>query len=162
MKKYILIAEEGERALIDKYLKLPQDEWEVVVTGVGAINVIRAAQTLPKDSTILNIGYAGSANFEIGSVVRVQDSRLNHPHCGYAEPFQPLDTLPPQYLKVAHIDSVCYSGSDFVLESDFHDCVFDMELAYIAAFGFAKTYAIKVVSDNLSLHTYHQVTNGVE
>ncbi len=162
MKKYILIAEEGERGLIEQYLELPVGEWEIIVTGVGAINIIRALKHLPQDAEVLNIGYAGSANYAIGTVVRVEDSRLNHPHCGYTEPFQPLDVLPAQYLKEAHIDSVCYSGADFVLESDFHDCVFDMELAYIAAFEFAKTYAIKVVSDNLSLHTYHQVTHGVE
>jgi hypothetical protein len=37
-----------------------------------------------------------------------------------------------------------------------------MELAYIAALGFDKLHSIKYVSDNLSLHAYHELTNGVE
>ena len=59
-------------------------------------------------------------------------------------------------------ESVCYSNTDFVLQSDYRDCVFDMELAYIAALGFENLYSIKIVSDNLSLHTYREVAAGVD
>ena len=37
---YICIAEEGERDLVTKYL--PDCQWPIIVTGVGAINVIQA------------------------------------------------------------------------------------------------------------------------
>ena len=60
------------------------------------------------------------------------------------------------------IESVCYSNTDFVLQSDYRDCVFDMELAYIAALGFENLCSIKIVSDNLSLHTYREVAAGVD
>jgi hypothetical protein len=35
-----------------------------------------------------------------------------------------------------------------------------MELAYICALGFTRVSAIKYVSDNLSLHTYREVSNS--
>ncbi len=168
----ILIAEEGERKLIEKYI--PDCRWDVLVTGVGAVNVIRALRDLPRDTRILNIGYAGSANFEIGTLVEVSEVRLNHPNCKYGEPEQFLspcdlgndasdDTQSaPSLFPIADRRAVCYTNSDFVLQSDYRDCVFDMELAYIAAMGFERVSALKVVSDNLSLHTYHQTTNGVQ
>jgi hypothetical protein len=49
-----------------------------------------------------------------------------------------------------------------VLASDYKDCVFDMELAFIAALGFTNLHSWKYVSDNLSLHAYHDLTHGVE
>ena len=48
------------------------------------------------------------------------------------------------------------------MDSDYRDCVFDMELAYIAALGFENLCSIKIVSDNLSLHTYREVAAGVD
>ena len=60
------------------------------------------------------------------------------------------------------LQAVCYSNCDFVLQSDYKDCVFDMELAFIAAMGFKNLHALKYVSDNLSLHAYHDLTHGVE
>ena len=35
-------------------------------------------------------------------------------------------------------------------------------LAFIAALGFKHLHALKYVSDNLSLHAYHDLTHGVE
>lgn len=138
--------------------------WDIVVTGVGAINVMHTLRDLPRDAKIINIGYAGSANYEIGSAVKVTEARLNHPCVNYPEPKLFLLTLPDNYLKhsEACINSVCYSNTDFVLQSDYKDCVFDMELAYIAALGFQNLCSLKIVSDNLSLHAYREVAAGVE
>ena len=55
-----------------------------------------------------------------------------------------------------------FTNVDFVLQSKEHDCVFDMELAFICGMGFESVRAIKIVSDNLSLHEYHDLTHGVE
>ena len=168
----IVIAEEGERKLIEKYI--PDCKWDVLVTGVGAVNVIRSLRDLPRDTHILNIGYAGSANFEIGTLVEVSEVRLNHPNCKYDEPIVPVSPCDlsnnapstaqdaQSLFPIADRRAVCYSNCDFVLQSDYKDCVFDMELAYIAALGFERVSALKVVSDNLSLHAYHEVTKGVE
>lgn len=179
---FIVIAEAGdfigEQKLIAQYLKGEMRDaqggrgqwimadgtvWEIVVTGVGAINVMHTLRELPRDAKIINIGYAGSANYEIGSAVCVKEVRLNHPCVTYPEPELHLDTWPIEYLKEPQscIESICYSNTDFVLQSDYQDCVFDMELAYIAALGFEHVYSLKIVSDNLSLHAYREVAAGV-
>ena len=155
--KYLVIAEEGERELISKYL--PDSNWPVIVTGVGAINIIRSLQNVPRDAELLNIGYAGSANFDIGTLVEVTEVRLNHPNVTYPEPTLLLTPVTEQQSTKK---AICYSNCDFVLASDYKDCVFDMELAFIAALGFKSVSALKIVSDNLSLHAYHDLTHGVE
>ena len=178
MQKLLLLAEEGERKLIQEVgerlgMERLLAEYEVLITGVGALKVLRALRDVPRDTELLNIGYAGSANFEIGSLVEVTDVCLNHPNVTYPEPelrlqtcgelisaalYQSADSQEPARLLQAR----CYTNTDFVLQSDYRDCVFDMELAFIAGMGFTRLRAIKHVSDNLSLHAYHEITNGVE
>lgn len=157
------MAEEGERPLIDKAreeLGLDLRDAKVLFTGVGAINIIRSLQHLDRDAELYNIGYAGSANFDLGSWVEVTEVRLNHPNVTYAEPELKLSAISNPHSVVKQ--AVCYSNCDFVLASDYKDCVFDMELAYIAALGFKHLHSLKYVSDNLSLHAYHEHTRGVE
>ena len=157
------MAEEGERPLIDKAreeLGLDLRDAEVLFTGVGAINIIRSLQHLGRDAELYNIGYAGSANFDLGSWVEVTEVRLNHPNVTYAEPELKLSAISNPHSVVKQ--AVCYSNCDFVLASDYKDCVFDMELAFIAALGFKHLHSLKYVSDNLSLHAYHEHTRGVE
>ena len=160
MEHLIVIADENERQLIARYL--PDCTWPVLVTGIGAVNVIHALRDIPRDTHLLNIGYAGSANFAIGTAVEVSEVRMNHPQCQYEEPvgyLAPLDDVQQASMfPLCDTKAVCYTNSDFVLQSDYTDCVFDMELAYIAALGFARVSALKVVSDNLSLHDYHKTT----
>ena len=167
--KYIIMAEEGERVLLDKAreeLGLDLSDATLVYTGVGAINIIRSLQNLDREAELINIGYAGSANFDLGTWVEVTEVRLNHPNVTYPEPVLPLQTLRdtgiPGYRDTAAIQAICYSKCDFVLASDYKDCVFDMELAFIAALGFKNLHSLKYVSDNLSLHAYHDLTHGVE
>jgi hypothetical protein len=161
MKKYIVMAEEGERVLLDKAretLGLDMSDATLVYTGVGAINIIRSLANLDREAEVYNIGYAGSANFDLGTWVAVTEVRLNHPNVTYPEPELPLETIDcPAALKAP-----CYTNCDFVLASDYRDCVFDMELAFVAALGFRKLHSFKYVSDNLSLHSYHDLTHGVE
>lgn len=178
MKNYILIAEAGdfigEKKLIAQHLQGHWEGnqwcmndgtlWEVIVTGVGALNVMQTLRNIPLDAPLINIGYAGSANYDIGSVVVVNEVRLNHPYVNYPEPTLMLAPLPESYLvhPMQVLSSICYSNTDFVLQSNYTDCVFDMELAYIAGLGFTRLSSLKIVSDNLSLHTYREVASGVE
>jgi hypothetical protein len=137
--------------------------WDIIVTGVGAINVMHTLRDIARDAQLINIGYAGSANYTIGSAVQVSQVRLNHPCVSYPEPELHLLPIPAAYLVRPEecIHSICYSNTDFVLQSEYTDCVFDMELAFIAALGFENLYSLKIVSDNLSLHTYREVAAGV-
>lgn len=163
MAKYIFMAEEGEHVLLDQVreqLGLDLSDATLVYTGVGAINIIRSLQDLDREAEVYNIGYAGSANFNLGSWVEVTEVRLNHPNVTYPEPELKLEPIGLCHQQVKQ--AVCYSNCDFVLASDYKDCVFDMELAFIAALGFKHLHSLKHVSDNLSLHAYHDLTHGVE
>ena len=178
MQNIILIAEAGdfigEKKLIAQHLRgewvdnqwqMPDGSlWDIVVTGVGALNVMQALREVPLDARLLNIGYAGSANYDLGSAVLVDEVRLNHPNVNYPEPQLLLVPLSSVYLRAPEhcLHSVCYSNTDFVLQSTYRDCVFDMELAYIAGLGFQNLSAVKIVSDNLSLHTYREVAAAVD
>ena len=163
MAKYIIMAEEGERELLDKareQLGLDLSEAEIIFTGVGGINIIRSLQDMDREAELYNIGYAGSANFDLGTWVEVTEVRLNHPNVTYAEPELKIQN---SKLKITNCrQAICYTNCDFVLASEYKDCVFDMELAFIAALGFKNLHSLKYVSDNLSLHAYHELTNGVE
>jgi len=163
MAKYIVMAEEGERVLLDKareQLGLDLRDATLLYTGVGAINIIRSLQDLDREAEIYNIGYAGSANFDLGTWVEVTEVRLNHPAVSYSEPELKIKN---SKLKITNCrQAICYTNCDFVLVSEYKDCVFDMELAFIAALGFKNLHSLKYVSDNLSLHAYHDLTHGVE
>ena len=177
MRKIIVMAEEGELSLLDKakeQLGLDLRDAQLIYTGVGAINIIRSLAGLDRDAEVYNIGYVGSANFEIGTWVEVTEVRLNHPNVTYPEPELQLSPITRSVLPtngrsgfrreglLPITKSVCYTNTDFVLASDYKDCVFDMELAFIASLGFKQLHSLKYVSDNLSLHTYHDLTHGVE
>ena len=163
MAKYIIMAEEGEYGLIAQVkekLGLDLADAEIIYTGVGAINIIRSLQNLDREAELYNIGYAGSANFDLGTWVEVTEARLNHPNVTYPEPTLEIQN---SKFKIQNCrQAICYTNCDFVLASDYKDCVFDMELAFIAALGFKNLHSFKHVSDNLSLHAYHDLTHGVE
>lgn len=145
--KYIVIAEEGERQLAEEMFP----GIEVWVTGVGALNIMKSLMNVPRDSELINIGYAGAPNIPVGTQVEVSTVRLLHPNVTYPEPEFNLPGNVP-----------CYTSTDFVLTSNYRDCVFDMELAFICGMGFKSVRSIKIVSDNLDLDAYHELTNGVE
>ena len=163
MARFIIMAEEGERVLLDQAtetLGLDLSDAELIFTGVGAINIIRSLQHLDRDAELINIGYAGSANFDLGTWVEVTEVRLNHPNVTYPEPELKISNQQSTINNVKQ--APCFTSTDFVLASDYKDCVFDMELAFIAALGFTNLHSYKYVSDNLSLHAYHDLTHGVE
>ena len=163
MAKYIVMAEEGEQSLLNQLQEktgLDLSDAQLIYTGVGAINIIRSLQNLDREAEVYNIGYAGSANFDIGTWVEVTEVRLNHPNVTYEEPELKISNVQCQMSNCRQ--AICYSNCDFVLQSDYKDCVFDMELAFIAALGFKHLHSFKYVSDNLSLHAYHDLTHGVE
>lgn len=163
MKKLVVIAEAEEMKLVKE---LGYDKYPVLVTGVGALNVINTLKDLPKDITIFNIGYAGSKNIEPGKFYSVNTVSLYHPNVDYPEPVYCLGWIPYSYNEendeeedVLYLPKRCLTGTDFVLSSDIDDCLFDMELAYIAALGFKDVIAYKYVSDNLDLQEYRKTLN---
>lgn len=147
-EKFIVVATEDElqipfaASILAGRLRTP------IVTGVGATNVINALKDLPRDSDILNVGYCGSNRFPVGSAVWIGETRLFHPNVNFQE----------ITFELGPHDTICLTSGDFVLDgSDLPTkSVVDMELAHIAAFGFAHLSSLKIVSDNLSVKQYNE------
>ena len=139
----IVVAMESELSLVPKCM-----HDRCIVTGVGALNVIRALDPLDRDEIIYNIGYAGSNSLPVGMRVLVGDVSLYHPNAEFESPTYFLGG-----------DVPCFTSNDFVLSSDIEvPCVFDMELAYIPTLGFKHVVAEKVVSDNLDMKQFETFT----
>ena len=143
MDRIIVIAEQEEKDIALKHW-----QGDVIVTGVGAANVWNALKDLPRDTPLLNVGYAGSADIPVGEYCAIGKVSLHHEAVDYEEPTWELQG-----------DVPCYTGTDFVTSTKLDHCVFDMELAFILAMGFTDVKAVKVVSDNLSVDQYHDCIN---
>ncbi len=129
----IVIAMEEERRLV-------KTDEPVIVTGVEAVNVFNAMKNTPRDTPILNLGFAGSNSIPVGTEVRIGRVALYHPNAEYDEPAFLLDG-----------DTPCFTSCDFVLNTKIAEpCVFDMELVFILAMGFRNVSAVKTVSDTLN------------
>lgn len=118
-----------------------------VVTGVGGTNIIHALKGLPTDSEVINVGFCGSADYPVGQYVFVSKCRLYHPNVEFSE---------QTFQFGGSGDVLCLTSGDFVT-SPTHipkGAIVDMELAYIAAFGFRKITAIKYISDKFNLKQY--------
>lgn len=125
---------------------------KVYVVGIGVINVIKNISSLIKNGRIkdgdriINVGYAGSSVFPIGSVVSVlRSSRLNKPKIIKEKSFK--------LNAVADIFSCeCKTDDDFTDGLEDVEAV-DMELAYICAF-FEDVTSIKIISDDVNYSNY--------
>ena len=169
----VLVAEQEELKLVKKLKDLGVcpylfDNPTIVVTGVGALNVIKTIKmlNLSPNTRIVNVGYGGSKNLK-PNFYEISMCKLYHPNVDYPEPtYYGLYSL-DWWTYESIFDSVtCYSGSDFVLKTEKEDVIFDMELAYICAM-LSNTdipiTAIKYVSDNLDLQQYrNQLKNEEE
>ena len=156
MKHLVVIAEKEELKLVEQ---LGYKDYPTLITGVGALNIIETLKDIPKDVSIINIGYAGSKNLEPGKFYAIDGVSLYHQNVKYIEPSYSLG-YNPWVGEVEPLTPVkCLTGTDFVLESDVKGCVFDMELAYIKALGFEDVIAYKYVSDNLDLQEYREKLN---
>lgn len=144
--KYLVVATEDELALP---LASCLDGFQTIVTGVGGTNIIRALKDLPRDAQIVNIGWAGSTSYPVGSVLRIGSARLWHPTVDFAE----------ETFILGNDETLCLTAGDFIEGATLPDhSVVDMELAYIAAFGFSRLSSIKYISDNLNLNEYEKCT----
>ena len=156
MKHLVVIAEKEELKLVEQ---LGYKDYPILITGVGALNIIEALKDIPEYVSIINIGYAGSKNLEPGKFYAIDGVSLYHQNVKYIEPSYSLG-YNPWVGGVEPLTPVkCLTGTDFVLESDIKGCVFDMELAYIKALGFEDVIAYKYVSDNLDLQEYREKLN---
>lgn len=148
MNRYLIVATEAELQLLQSRTALDAG-YKPIVTGVGGTNVIRALKGLPRKSKLWNVGYCGSNRYPVGHVLMIGSTRLWHPNVDFKEEVFNLTDVS---------DTICLTAGDFVLNGEDLPVksVVDMELAYIAAFGFQSLRAVKYVSDNLNLKQYNQ------
>jgi len=142
----ILAAEEAEYKKCCEYFP----EYECILMGVGAGNVIKTCMQLPAGTNVINIGYAGSNLLEIGTVTVVSEShRLMTGSYNFVDHANPLVLAAEGYP--------CYTGNDFVTSTDkTAPTLFDMELNYVAAFvpHINLLASVKIVSDNLNMEAF--------
>lgn len=153
----VLVATKDELRLAEKHLT----GYEIVHTGVGASNIINCCSKLllrPEiaDDKIVNLGFCGSNNIPVGSVVKVSKT------------YRLMDNVVEfdDYRNGYELSSdgvPCYTSNCFVLKTDIEQpCAFDMELNYIAAFPLNLVGAVKIVSDNLCLNKYEESIRNSE
>lgn len=143
--KLIVVATKDEIALIDKYAPREFKTAPIIITGVGGLNVNKSLAFIPKDTKILNIGYAGSIHFPVGKVLRIGRSEIYHKVADYESP---VFILPEPNERIT-----CFSTTDFSAPET-KVSVQDMELAFIMAMGFEDVISIKVISDHCSYEEY--------
>lgn len=153
MKELVVIAQPEEISLVEQ---LGYENYPILITGVGAINVINSLKNVNKDTHIINIGYCGGSNINKGTVVQIKNVNTETEIADFNEDSIKLKVdydKPYQYVR-------CFTSTDFVTktEKQFIQCVFDMELAFIASM-FENTTAFKIVSDNLNYEEYKETVN---
>lgn len=150
-----LVATEAEKGLVRELFGNVKDS-DVLLIGVGVLNTITALRDVPREESIMNVGYVGSNKLKVGEWVEISNVQIHHPEVEYDEVPILLAEASSGYRRVP-----CYTSSSFVLKTNVVDeAVFDMELAAIAAMGFKNVSALKKVSDNLSLHEYEKNVEG--
>lgn len=128
----------------------------ILITGTGALNIIKHLQAVPRETVIVNIGYCGSGAFPIGATVQIEECDLWHPRVSYTEP-RYTHMIQTSCCNIADLPkATCHTLTDFGGDASLEGCVFDMELAFILALGFERVISLKTVSDNCNLQQYHE------
>lgn len=134
-------------AEIEEAQNIKCPEAKIIITGAGLCNVIQTPRIIvnPGD-TLINIGYAGSNLFPIGTVKAVNRCRRLTPSSTIEERELILKT------KFGAIVG-CYTADDFTEQSTKDIPLVDMELYYLASI-YPQMESIKIVSDNLNYKDY--------
>lgn len=149
MDAIIVVATVDEVPLVKQ---LGYENFPIVITGVGAINVISTLKSFSRNTHIINIGYAGSNNIDVGRKVAISAVKTLHEQVEFNEDSKYCILPNREYTDIAP----CYTSTDFVINTKIkEDCVFDMELAFICSM-FDNVQSIKIISDNLNVNQYEK------
>lgn len=142
----------------------------LLISGIGkqrtAISLTEYLCQNIKPDKIINIGYAGSTDIEIGKWVNITKSYNYEWEIPGEEKYSMLDfgNQNLQTLQNNNIKKVdCYSAECFVTSTNIEEHVaFDMELHSIAILCDKYSiplYALKKISDNLNLENFYENIN---
>ena len=157
MRTVILCAMEKEA----QYINCPLNV-EVIQTGIGLCHTVNtlalklATGQMQLTDRIINVGYAGSNQYEVGDIIGINKVQRLCPSATVPETVYNLDAFCPKaMLQVTNIDH-CYTADDFCNEIIKPIPAVDMELYYIKAMGFENVTAFKIISDNLNYCGYEK------
>ena len=171
----IICAMQKEAKFIAEKLKLNKvnenlyrnENISLLISGIGkqrtAIYLTKYLCENKKSSKIINIGYAGSTDIEIGKWVNITRSYNYEWEIPGEEKYSMLD-LGNQRLCTLENNKIekveCYSAECFVTDTDIEEHIaFDMELHSIAILCDEydiPLYSIKKISDNLNLEHFYE------
>ncbi len=164
-KEAIEITKKLNMEKIEKNIYRNENE-TMLITGIGkqrtAINLTKYLCENEKPEQIINIGYAGSTNIEIGKWVNITRVHNYEWDILGEEKYNMSDVGNQQLVEIqANIPKVeCYSAESFVTHTDIKETVaFDMELhsiAIICSIYKIPLISLKKISDNLSLDKYYE------
>ena len=155
----------GLRQENDKIYRNENSTISLIITGIGkqktAIEVIKYIENNEKPELIVNIGYAGSTNCEIGTWVNVSKVYNLEWEIPGEEKYSMKDTGNQELIKIEGMKQLeCYSAEKFVTKTDLTgEILFDMELhslAIICDMYKIPLLSLKKVSDNLSINDYYK------
>lgn len=163
---FVIAMEKEAKKIIEHYnLKKEKNIYknkniELIMTDITRNGIIKSLINIDTtNKIIINVGFVGSNNINIGEIVQVDKSY------GYHFDLTPFGT--PKYIapnspyeidKIKDLKSIdCYTSDAFVTNTDIKkDAIFDMELNAITLFPHKKLYSIKIVSDNLNTKSYQE------
>ena len=134
-------------AEIEEAVNIKCPKAKIVITGPGLCNVIQTPQIKVKPGDkLINVGYAGSNKYPIGSVVSASSCKRFIPSQTVNEPT--LNLVP------CYNSDLCYTADDFVENEKIDEIpLIDMELYYLASI-YPQIESLKIVSDNLNFTEY--------
>lgn len=170
LKILFVIAMEKEAKELIKNYKLEKvndkfyqkDELSLIITGISRNNVTLSLLELSKyydleNSILINVGFVGSNNLNIGDVILVNKSYGYHfDLTPFGDPLYHNAYSPYQLNTIESFKLLdCYTSDGFVTKTSIkEDTIFDMELNSIILFPHKKIYSIKIVSDTLDENRY--------
>lgn len=165
-KEAIRIAEKLEMNQINENLYV-SNNIKLLITGIGkqltAINLTEYLSKNEKPDLIINVGYAGSTDIQVGkwvNISRVYNYEWEIPgeekYVMLAGGSQKLELIDNTNIEKVE----CYSAECFVTETDIDEHVaFDMELhsiSLICDLYEIPLMSLKKISDNLSIENYYE------
>ena len=138
---------------------------DLIITGIGkqktAIGLSTYLCTNARPDIIINIGYAGSTNEEIGRWINISKSYNLEWDIPGEEKYSMKDIGNQELEKIENLKLLpCYSSETFVTSSKIKDnVIFDMELHSICLLGDLyniPVLSLKKISDNLNMEDYYK------
>lgn len=144
---------------------IKETQMNLIITGIGkqktAIGLTKYLCKNRIPDLIINIGYAGSTNTEIGKWISIDKSYNLEWYIPGEEKYSMLDFGNQELETVEELEKLpCYSSETFVTKTDIKEnVIFDMELhsvSIIADMYKIPLISMKKISDNLNMDDYYK------